>query len=263
MSCILGNLYESRILVTIRDTLLSHTYRWRNPSQKAIVMKLSSKISYWVVIVALGLAAMVVADQKLPPTQSTTPPTAKETVTRQKTSTDEKTSTPDSGSVNAVAIDVEIQRRLNEFKDVLDYRTDTINWWLTATAIFLAFLGIVVVLGGYIGFQRFEKIEDRALNYVEKLEKKGEKELERLRAIDAETFRGPEVERAVRQVQQNPEASDLDQAIADALTLQRRGMIGEAIDRWRFIANTAEKESDNDLAARAWFSIGYLLQEEM
>ena len=56
------------------------------------------------------------------------------------------------------------------------------------------------------------------------------------------------------------EASPVDRAIADAVSLQRAGRIEEAIEKWRSIANVAEG-SDNDLAARAWLSVGYLLYE--
>ena len=69
-----------------------------------------------------------------------------------------------------------------------------------------------------------------------------------------------EAEEAVREVRRNPEASPLARAIADAYLLQRAGRIEEAIEKWRSIANVAEG-SDNDLAARAWLSVGYLLYE--
>lgn len=69
-----------------------------------------------------------------------------------------------------------------------------------------------------------------------------------------------EAEEAVREVRRNPEASPLARAIADAYSLKRAGRIEEAIEKWRSIANAAEG-SDNDLAARAWLSVGYLLYE--
>ena len=229
-------------------------------------MKLSTKTWYWTVwtvMVTLVLTAIVVSGLLVPSTQTATPPTEQETVTQNKTSSSDKTDKPDSAGV--VNTDVENQRRFealeNELRrELLDDRADTINWWLTATAIFLAFLGIVVVLGGYIGFQRFEKIEADAQRAVEEIKKAGDKELERLRGINAETPRDSEIEKAVRQVQQNPEASALDRALADAFTLQQEGNIEEAIEKWRSIANIAEG-SDNDLAAHAWFSVGYLILE--
>ena len=213
-------------------------------------------------MVTLVLAAIVVADQVTPPTHTEIPPTEQETTTPDKTLSSDKTDKPDSTGV--VDTDVENQRRFdalrNELRrELLDDRADTINWWLTATAIFLTFFGIVVVLGGYIGFQRFEKIEADAQRAVEEIKKAGDEELERLRGINAKTPRDSEVEKIARQVQQNPEASALDRALADAFTLQQEGNIEDAIEKWRAIANIAEG-SDNDLAARAWFSIGYLLQ---
>ena len=61
-------------------------------------------------------------------------------------------------------------------------------------------------------------------------------------------------------VQQDPTSSPLDLAIANAVTLQRVRRIDAAIEKWRSIANVAEG-IDNELAARAWFSVGYLLQK--
>lgn len=58
----------------------------------------------------------------------------------------------------------------------------------------------------------------------------------------------------------NPSAFPLDQAIAHAYSLQQSGKIEEAIEKWRAMANIAEG-IDNYLAARAWFSIGSLLQQ--
>ena len=58
----------------------------------------------------------------------------------------------------------------------------------------------------------------------------------------------------------NPSAFPLDRAIAHAYSLQQSGKIEEAIEKWRAMANIAEG-IDNYLAARAWFSIGSLLQQ--
>ncbi len=65
---------------------------------------------------------------------------------------------------------------------------------------------------------------------------------------------------AVQKVRQNLAAFPLDRAISEADSLQRDGKIEEAIEKWRSIANIAEGIND-DLAAHAWFSIGFLLQQ--
>lgn len=69
------------------------------------------------------------------------------------------------------------------------------------------------------------------------------------------------VEKVVRKVERNSSASFLDKAIAHAYRCQEDERIDEALQKWRAIANYAEGDN-NHLAARAWFSIGYLHNEE-
>ena len=66
---------------------------------------------------------------------------------------------------------------------------------------------------------------------------------------------------AILSVRQNPEASLTDKAISDAVSLQQQDKRPAAIEKWRAIAHVVEG-SDNDLAARAWFSVGYLLHQD-
>ena len=64
-----------------------------------------------------------------------------------------------------------------------------------------------------------------------------------------------EANQAVKRMsRENPEASLTDKAIADAVSLQQQGKRDDAIEKWRALAHIAEG-SDNDLAARAWFSL--------
>ncbi len=179
----------------------------------------------------------------------------------------------------ATANEVEVQRRFSELRrELLDDRADTINWWLAATAIFLTLIGVVIPIVGaiaaYIGFSRFQRIEEEArqsaeaaadhVKEIKKHREQAEEHMRRLRNITAEEVSDPdragEIGEAVQEVRRNPDASLLDRAIAEAFALQQGDRIEEAIDRWRSIANVAEG-FDNDLAAGAWFSIGYLLQE--
>ena len=62
-------------------------------------------------------------------------------------------------------------------------------------------------------------------------------------------------------VRKNPKASLIDKAIANAVDLQQQGKRKEAVEKWRAVANIVEGE-DNDLAARAWASSGYLVGEK-
>jgi len=180
------------------------------------------------------------------------------------------------------AIEIEIQRRINEIeKERLDDRADTIDWWLAVVAIVLTFFGIVVAIAGLFGFRKFQQIEKEALGsteegkrHVEEAGKlveeiKGHRDESQpiLQNMNAENFAemskdDPEkARRAAEEVRENPRASLMDRAVAAALFLQKEGRKDEAVEKWRGIAKVAEGD-DDDLAARAWFSIGYLFQEK-
>ena len=178
----------------------------------------------------------------------------------------------------------EIQSLRNELRrELLDDRVGPIDRWLFILAIaltivgfVLAFFSIVAVVGGYIGFRRFQAIETEAKNsvetvtelvveaerYVEEIKGKREEADKFTRDMNSEiAAEEPEKARqAVADVRENPKASLIDKAIADAVSLQQQGKSDEAIEKWRAIAQVVEG-SDNDLAARAWFSVGYLLQD--
>ena len=85
---------------------------------------------------------------------------------------------------------------------------------------------------------------------------------ERLAELTAEgaSQKPQEAARTVASVQQDPTASVIDRAHAEAVLLQQQGKIEEAIEKWRSIANIVGEE-DRRLQARAWFSIGYLRSE--
>ena len=175
-------------------------------------------------------------------------------------------------------IEVERQSRFNDLRrEVLDDRAKLVDWWLAATAIFLTLLGIVAVIAGYLSFKRFREIEaearqnvtasqqytEEARHLVEEIKAKrheAESLMEGLNAQIASDDPGKATQ-AILSVRQNPGASLTGKAIADAISLQQQGRTKEAIEKWQVIANLAEG-TDNDLAARALFSVGYLLQGE-
>ena len=175
-------------------------------------------------------------------------------------------------------IEVERQSRFNDLRrEVLDDRAKLVDWWLTATAIFLTLLGIVAVIAGYLSFKRFREIEaearqnvtasqqytEEARHLVEEIKAKrheAESLMEGLNAQIASDDPGKATQ-AILSVRQNPEASLTDKAISDAVSLQQQGKRDAAIGKWRAIAHVVEG-SDNDLAARAWFSVGYLAMDE-
>ncbi len=224
---------------------------------------------YWAVVVVMVVAAMAIAATVTRGPAILYAQTVEPTVTQGTDTT-------------AAATEVAIQRRFNELRrELLDDRADTINWWLAATAIFLTLIGVVTpVVGGiaaYIGFNRLRSIEaearqsvEQAREYVEEIRKhreQSEEDTQRIRdnlrqsTEDIQDYRNidkPEEVAGVVQEDRDSHASTLaDRAIAEAYSLQEEGRIEEAIEKWRSIAIVAEG-IDDDLAADAWFSVGYL-----
>ena len=96
-----------------------------------------------------------------------------------------------------------------------------------------------------------EKDADTSIEKIEELAReteKNRKDIEQLmKKLTAETA-----------VQEASEASLVDRAVVTAVRLQGQGKIDEAVEKWRAIANIAE---DDQLQARAWFSVAYLLSQ--
>ena len=242
--------------------------------------------------IGLVVAAMVVAVAMVAFAQTTEPaiesvpasdqPAAlNSSPTGDENSTDKDTfvqSDPPVGPTPAAAAEVEIQRRFNELqRELLDDRGAYIDRWLAVITIALAFFGLVAVVGGYIGFKRFREIETDARNstmvaaehaqdakrVVKEIEKTRDEADQIVRGMTAETAAGnpEEAKQAVLSVRENPRASLVDEAIANAISLQQQGKRDDAIERWRAVAHIAER-SDDALAATAWFSVAYLIQDE-
>ena len=228
--------------------------------------------------------SMVTFAQTTKPAIESTPAATKVVVTNDSLKHDKKSTESDTSvqidpptvpSISA-ADNIEIQHRFNELRrELLDNRASDIDRWLSVITIVLTFLGIVVVVGGYIGFKRFREIETEAKNSVEivtqhaeaakhhidEIEKNRNKSAEIIQAMNAEAVANDpeEAKQAATNVRANPMASLIDKAIAQAVFLQQQGKRDEAIEKWRAVAHIVE-EVDNDLAARAWFSVGYLLE---
>ena len=158
--------------------------------------------------------------------------------------TDDKVSTH-KGASAPTASEVEIQRRDNELRsERLDDREASLKRWFWVVGIFVT---VNVAAFGYIVF------ETQNRGKIDQL----------VGGVDAQSAADhPEkTDQAVESVRKNPEASLITKAIASAVLLQRLGKTDEAIEKWRAVAHVAE-DSDNDQAARAWLSIGYLLKEK-
>ena len=180
----------------------------------------------------------------------------------------------------------------NEFRsEFLDGQEKRFNGWLTIFAI-------VITLAGFIGFDQFNKLEKDIIERFDKLEadinvrfdklgddlgarvtevevlveqirgfrdkvEKDAKAIAELREVTAEKVaNAPKTVRTIADnIKNNPKASPLDKAIARAVSLQQQGKRDEAIEEWESIAKLSER-IDDDLAARAWISIGYLHQDK-
>lgn len=160
----------------------------------------------------------------------------------------------------------ELQQLFNDLrKEYLDTRAESINWWLTGITIVLGFFAVVIAIAGYIGFREFRRLRDEASRHVAAIRQDRTESNELLQNMrqrgNAEVFdilsNTEGFEESLRDLLQNPELSVIDKAIAEASALQQGGAIEEAIEKWRSIANIVA-ETDSDLAARAWFSVGYL-----
>ena len=191
--------------------------------------------------------------------------------------TSRPTTEPNRNGIDAAAY-VETQRRLNELQgELLNYREKAADRSFNGLVIILTLVGIILALAGYVGFEKFDEIRDEISQHaeeardeisqhvgeVERLVSEIEKERNKAVELTAEiAAKNPkESARTVASVQGDPAASLIDRAIAAAVQLQQQGKTEEAIEKWRSIANVAGEE-DRQLQARAWFSIGYLLNDE-
>ena len=167
---------------------------------------------------------------------------------------------PDDRSATSAA-DVELDRRLNELRnEPQDKPKKTRDLWIKITGLIiipiLLFLGYMAFNLGYL--EVFRNPHQPATTQIEDQEGAGAI-LEQPDQVAAEaTDIGGQV---VADNRENHEASLIDKAIASAVSLQQQGKENDAIEMWRAIALVAEG-IDNDQAARAWFSIGYLRRDK-
>ena len=179
---------------------------------------------------------------------------------------------------NTAKFEVYIQTQFNEIRsELLDEQALFIDRWLNLITIILTFVGVVVAFATFVGFSRFRAIEkkanasvksaaaaeEEAKNHLQEIQKISEKAAEKLSDLDASVADANPTEayQTVTRIRDNPDASPIEMAIADALALQQQGKQKDAIKKWRAIAEITE-ESNNALAARAWFSIGFLSSVE-
>ena len=174
------------------------------------------------------------------------------------------------------APEIKIQQHFNDLRrELLEDREKLVDWWLIATATFLTLFGLGAVGAGYLGFKGFQEIKaearqnvtaskqyaEEARSLVEEIKAKRDEAESIVEDAEVAANNPAKTKQAVKDVRENPKASLTDKAKADAVYLQQQGKRDDAVKKWRAIAHVA-KGSDNDLAASAWFSIGYLLHNE-
>ena len=159
-------------------------------------------------------------------------------------------------------------RNFDELKrELLDHRGKLVDWWLTATAIFLtllsvlmAFFVIVLAIVGYIGFQKISEIEKEARQYMEMT--KGHEETAGEGAKRTEEHK-EEAERNLKQIGYMVEdISDIESPTAKPSPEDVPTEITQSDSDKTSQAAEIAGETDTQLQARAWFSVGYLYGEE-
>ena len=173
---------------------------------------------------------------------------------------------------------VGVQTQFNEIRrELLDERASSIDLWLAVIGIILTFFGVVVVIAGFMGFRKFREIEEEAKasanraaaaeedakHHLQEILNIREEAAAKLSDLDARfAAENPtEAYQTVTKIRENPAASSIEKAIADAVSLQQQGKQKDAVKKWRAIAEITE-ENDHELAARAWVSIAYLIPDE-
>ncbi len=235
-----------------------------------------SKIWYWMVVVAVlilaaGVTTLFPQTNDVSVSDGTIPldtPNKVDPSTKAESQQEVPTSLDDMGRVDLTA-EVKLGRLLNDFKndlrqEYLDARAGSINWWLQFIAIVLAFFGLVIIVLGYFGIRSFKELEADAKKHVEEIKKhhtQSKSHLEEITSVDiSDPEKTPVIEKAIDNVQLDPDPSFIDKVLTEIYTLQHNGRVEDAVEKWRSIANIAEG-TNNDLAFRAWLSIAYLLPE--
>ncbi len=247
-----------------------------------MIWLLKAGVRTGLVAAAMAAAVAMMAFAQTPEsTSESVPPAAKAPVDNSSPTGDENSVDNDTCMQNDPpfksefpAVSVEMQRLFNELRrELLDDQASYIDRWLAVTAIVLTFFGIIVAIAGIWGFNKFGEIESEAKKSVENAEHLVEEikcqlgEAEKMNKAISEmnaqiAADAPErAKQAIENVQDSPAASLIDRAIADAIALQQQGKRNAAIEKWRAVASLVEG-TNNDLAAAAWFSVGFLHQDE-
>ncbi len=189
------------------------------------------------------------------------------------------------------SIETSIQNQFNELKsEYLNTRSNFVNRLLVFICIVLVFFTIAIpaitAIAAYFVYFKFEEAQtqmqnnlNEAKNFAITAETSANEAAQSLKVIKehqvkikeivskltSKDFSNPNkatiLNTTLQEIIQNPELTLEDKATLEAYSLQHQGKNTEAIEKWKSIADTA-KGKNNDLVARAFFSIGYLHNEQ-
>ena len=158
-------------------------------------------------------------------------------------------------------IPVEMEHRFNDLRrEFLDQEVQAVHRWLTVLAVILTVMGVLVPIAAYFGFRRFHEIEREAqaiLKEIRSHEKEAQQRVDRIGVTAEDAAKNEKVLKEAQAATEVPGASLIDIAVVEALTLQQKGRVKEAIAKWEAIANLVQ-DTDRNQAARAHYSVGYL-----
>ena len=160
------------------------------------------------------------------------------------------------------------------WRELRETQSNIFLGWLHANAIFLALMTLLFMLIGSFsvhGLYRIEKEAKAAKKSVDEVKKRAIEREEIMKELEGASAQGvsdsPEKFQDIKKtVQSNPQATMLDKALAEAISTQRLAKSANEYKRveekWRTVAWFAQKWENDAVAAQAWFSVGYLIQEK-
>ena len=226
-------------------------------------------------IFCLAFTATVATGFPFPAVESTSPIPVEQTFSKDVSETDpsaepmQETPTPKPSDTALDTITaVEICNEFNDLRrEILNDRMKAVDWWLEVVAVFLTLIAVVLtlmaVVAAIVGFFGFSRFSDKAKAYLKEIKSTRDEVISINDEVTSQTVidEPAKADEAAQNALANPWSSPTDRAISTAIRLQQHGDIEKAIIKWRAVAEIADK-TDNELAARAWFSIGYLHAQE-
>ena len=166
----------------------------------------------------------------------------------------------------------ELQKDVNQLRrELWDTQSGFLSWWLQATSVFLALITLIVILIGSFSIYRFFRLEKEAREHADEIKRHASESKAIMEELQGASAQGvsdsPEKFQDIGKiVQSNPQATMLDKALAEAISTQQSAKSANehkrAEEKWRTVAWLAQEWKNGEVAAQAWFSVGYLIQEK-